>query len=155
MSILLKPVTSQNRSLAEALAIRPEQQGFIESVKQCMEEADELEAWRPMCIYDGSTLAGFAMYGFFLENGQGRLWFDRLLIDWRFQHKGLGKAAVFAILQKMRQDYPPQDIYLSVYSPNKTAISLYEAAGFRFNGELDTGGEQVMVLSADSPVCRL
>ena len=42
------------------------------------------------------------------------------------------------------------DIYLSVYEENHVAISLYQSYGFKFNGELDTKGEKIMVLEKSS-----
>ena len=60
-------VTPSNRTEIEKLEIFSEQSGFIESVSACLQEADALDLWRPVGIYDGSTLIGFAMYGFFPE----------------------------------------------------------------------------------------
>ena len=60
-----EPVNSENRREAENLSVFSEQSGFIESVGECLQEADNLKLWRPVCIYDGDTLVGFAMYGYF------------------------------------------------------------------------------------------
>ena len=45
----------------------------------------------------------------------------------------------------MLEEYPNNDIYLSVYEDNQHAIDLYRLYGFNFNGELDTKGEKIMV----------
>ena len=74
-----EPVNSENRREAENLSVFSEQSGFIESVGECLQEADNLNLWRPVCIYDGDTLVGFAMYGYFPSPFPGRLWLDRLL----------------------------------------------------------------------------
>lgn len=87
-NLSLIPVTSKNRRAAEKLKVFPHQTGFIESVADCMKEADQLAAWHPMCIYDNDTLIGFAMYGMIQEPAYTRLWFDRLLIDKQHQGKG-------------------------------------------------------------------
>lgn len=63
----LEPIDSKNRQEAEHLAVFSEQSGFIESVAECLQEADQLALWRPVGIYDGSTLVGFAMYGYFFR----------------------------------------------------------------------------------------
>ena len=52
-------VNKENRKEIEALTVFSEQASFIESVKDCLQEADELELWRPVGIYDGNTLVGF------------------------------------------------------------------------------------------------
>lgn len=140
-------VNSKNRKEVEDLTVFSEQSGFIESVSECLQEADGLELWRPVGIYDGDTLIGFAMYGYFPEPVPGQLWLDRLLIDKQYQGKGFGKQAVLALLDRLHVEYSADTIYLSVYKNNPRAIHLYEQVGFRFNGEYDTKGESVMMYS--------
>lgn len=144
MKLNFQPAGPANRGDLEALRPFPEQAGFIESVRDCLAEADDDTRWRPVGVYDDQTLVGFAMYGCFAEP-EGRVWLDRLLIDRAYQGGGYGGAAVVALLERLRREYGPQTIYLSVYGENRGAIRLYEKAGFSFNGELDAKGERVMV----------
>lgn len=144
-NLSLKPVTYKNHRAAEAPEAFPYQTGFIESVAECMKEADQLAAWHPMCIYDKDSIMGFTMYGMILEPAYTRLWFDRLLIDKQHQGKGYAKPAVQLILQEIRTHYPNANIYLSVYAENHPAIALYRSFGFAFTGELDTKGEEIMI----------
>ena len=124
----------------------------MESVAQCLAEAAELDWWRPVGIYDGDTAVGFAMYGLFIdEEPGGRVWLDRLLIDARFQGRGYGSAALSGLLARIRDEYHPQRVYLSVVKGNSAATALYRKFGFRFNGEKDIHGEDVMVLSLARP----
>ena len=146
MELHFEPITEENRKEAEALSPAPGQENYIESVADCMREADARASWRPLGIYDGSTLVGFAMYGFFQEYlPAGRVWLDRLLIDRHFQHRGYGQIAVSCLLNRIWKEYGCSKIYLSVYSDNTAAINLYRKLGFAFNGELDLKGEKVMV----------
>lgn len=148
MNLHFEPVTEHNRAAITALCTAPGQEGYVETVAQCLTEADQTACWRPVGIYDGSTLIGFAMYGFFWQYLPfGRLWLDRLLIDARYQGQGYGKAAFAGLLERLRQEYPRQRrIYLSVIAENTVAIALYRQFGFQFTGELDTHGEWVMRL---------
>ena len=66
-----KSVNAENRREVEGLTVFSEQAGFIESVSECLREADELELWRPVGIYDSDTLIGFAMYGYFPDGWIG------------------------------------------------------------------------------------
>lgn len=141
------PVNISNREEIELWTVFPEQSGFIESVGECLQEADQLELWRPVGIYDGDMLIGFAMYGYFPEPAPGQLWWGRLLIDKKYQGKGYGKQAVLALLDRLRTEYSTDTVYLSVYRNNPRAIHLYEQIGFRFSGEYDTKGESIMVYS--------
>ena len=82
MKIRLEPVTVASRAAVERLETAPGQEGFVESVAECLAEADRRRCWRPVGVYDGDALIGFAMYGFFWEYLPfGRLWLDRLLIE--------------------------------------------------------------------------
>ena len=47
MQMVLKPITKQNRAEALALHVAKGQEGFVESVAQCLKEADEYDVWRP------------------------------------------------------------------------------------------------------------
>ena len=146
MCLHFETVTAKNRGAVERLALLPEQAGFIESPSECLREADASDFWRPVGIYDGTELVGFAMYGYLPFLGEGQLWFDRLLIDKAFQGRGYAKAAIAALLERLRQEYPCRRVYLSVYGDNAAAIHLYQQAGFSFNGDYDTKGERVMFL---------
>ena len=146
MQLSIVPVVAENRSAAEALHVLPEQIDFIESVPECLAEADELADWRPVMLLEGETPVGFAMYGFITIDTPPRLWFDRLLIDGRYQGRGLGDAAFGAVLGRIQGEFPGLDIYLSVYEENQLAMGMYEKFGFRRNGELDAKGEKIMVL---------
>lgn len=146
MDLRFEPITAQNRRQAEALRPFPEQAGFIETVRDCLAEADSIKLWRPVGIYDQEKLVGFAMYGCFPESQtEDSVWLDRLLIDWHEQGKGYGKSAVAALLQLLQQEYHCTKIYLSVYGENQVAIKLYQQLGFQFNGKLDMQGEKIMI----------
>ena len=140
----LELVNDENRKEVEGLTVFSEQVGFIESVSECLQEADEIELWRPVGIYDSDTLIGFAMYGYFPEPAPGQLWLDRLLIDKKYQGKGYGKQAVLSLLDILRTEYQSDTVYLSVYENNPHAIRLYQQIGFQFNGKYDTKGERIM-----------
>ena len=143
-------VNNENRKEVESLTVFSEQAGFIETVSECLQEADESEVWRPVGIYDRDTLIGFAMYGYFPDPAPGQLWLDRLLIDKKYQGKGYGKQAVLSLLDRLRAEYGSDTVYLSVYETNPHAIRIYEQTGFRFNGEYDTKGERIMVYSFET-----
>ena len=147
MQLRLEPVTQENRLAVLSLRAGTGQEGFVETVSACLDEAAQRADWRPVAIYDGTAVVGFAMYGYFWEYPPaGRVWLDRLLIDQRYQGQGYGKAAFTALLHRLYAEYPHRrKIYLSVIEANVPAICLYSQFGFQFTGELDTHGEKVMV----------
>lgn len=146
MDLHFEPITKESSAQAKGLSLAPGQEGFVESVSQCLEEASDRKDWRPVGIYHGTVLIGFAMYGYFWEYlPLGRVWLDRLLIDAKYQGKGYGRAAVEGLLQRLEQEYHCKKVFLSVYQNNQKAIQLYQSFGFAFNGEKDIHGEDVMV----------
>lgn len=151
MNIHFEPIKEENREAALKLRIAKNQQGFIETVAQCLDEADQCRRWHPVGIYDGTTMVGFAMYGFFFWQYLpfGRLWLDRLLIDEKYQGKGYGSAALHGLVEQLKRDYRCKKIYLSVIRENQIAATIYEKFGFRFNGQRDVHGEHVMVYSVE------
>lgn len=141
-----EPITLKNRKQAEALQVLDNQRSFIETVRECLQEADKRKCWKPVGIYVGNSLIGFAMYGFFWEYLPfGRVWLDRLLIDYHYQNKGYGKLAIIKLLKKIHNQYNCKKVYLSVFDNNKSAINLYHKIGFHFISEYDIHGERVMV----------
>ncbi len=51
------------------------------------------------------------------------------------------------MLDRLALEYPKKPIYLSVIPGNDAAVRLYRGAGFRFTGEKDVHGEDVMRLA--------
>ncbi len=154
MNLNIKPITDENRDQALALRVAAGQEGFVESVSQCLEEAARKKCWRPVGIYDGETMVGFAMYGYFFWEyfPIGRVWMDRLLIDRHCQGRGYGKAAMAALIEQLVQEYRCRKIYLSIIDGNDAAVHLYESFGFRFNGKKDIHGERIMIYCCKEPV---
>lgn len=146
MSITIKEVTEENVNEILNLQVDESQNSFIESTKQCLDDAAEHNEFKPVGLYRDECLVGFAMYGFFPDEGEnGRVWLDRYLIDLSYQGQGLGKIALSALLDHIIAKYECKKIYLSLYDDNLVALNLYRKFGFEFNGEYDINKEKVMV----------
>jgi diamine N-acetyltransferase len=145
MNIEMIKVTHQNRQEILALHVSKAQESFIESTEQSLKDAKKYKPFRPVGLYRDGELVGFAMYGFFSEEAESQVWLDRFLIDERFQGQGLGTIMLNAIIAHLVELYNCNEIFLSIYETNQTALHLYKKFGFQFNGELDDNGEKVMV----------
>ena len=121
MQLRLEPVTQENRLAVLSLRAGTGQEGFVETVSACLDEAAQRAVGSP-----------------FLEG------YVRLLIDAARQGRGYGRAAVASLLARLAEEYGPRDIYLSVVDGNTAAARLYEAFGFVFTEERDVHGEHVM-----------
>ncbi|MFE4894194.1 GNAT family N-acetyltransferase [Peribacillus butanolivorans] len=146
MTITINEVTNENVNAILKLGINTKQKSFIETTEHCLEEAMECKYYKPVGLYSDNSLVGFAMYGFFPEEGEnGRVWLDRFLIDARYQGLGLGSIMLKALIQRLTKEYNCNEIYLSVVEDNQAALHLYKKFNFTFNGELDINKEKIMV----------
>ncbi|WP_097026874.1 GNAT family N-acetyltransferase [Clostridium peptidivorans] len=146
MNIEIREVTEENLKDILSLTVSESQKSYIESTKQCLEDAMECSCYQPAGLYRDGALVGFAMYGLFPREGQnGRVWLDRYLIDERFQGQGLGSIMLEALITQLVKLYHCDKVYLSLYDDNQHALHLYQKFGFKFNGELDINEEKVMI----------
>ncbi|WP_339320820.1 GNAT family N-acetyltransferase [Paenibacillus sp. FSL W8-0194] len=139
MSLHIREITKENWSDAAALSVSAEQQRFIESnafsMAECLYEMNAVSVG----LYDNDTMIGFAMYGW-PDSKQRSAWLDRFMIDRNFQGKGYAKRFLLHMIRYIEQQYDCKTIYLSIHPDNEHAKSLYEAIGFRLNGEIDNEG---------------
>lgn len=146
MGIAIHDVTEVNKEEILGLRVATSQTDFIETTRQCLDEAKEYTQFKPVGLYVDKELVGFAMYGRFLDTrGNHRVWLDRFLIDAHYQGRGYGKTMLNALIDKLVQEFSCQEIYLSVFENNQSALHLYKKFGFHFNGEVDVNNEKVMV----------
>ena len=143
-----------------ALNVEESQKSFVSDNKTSLAEAYAAVTGGghvfPFGIYDDDTPVGFVMIGF----GTDEYWEDhpgvaednyniwRFMIDFRYQNKGFGRAAMKLILDFVRT-YPcgkADKCWISYEPENTVAEKLYSSFGFEPNGETD-GNEIVAVLN--------
>lgn len=110
----------------------------------------------PFGIYEQGEPVGFIMLGYdaideedpSVAAGNYCLW--RLMIDSRYQGKGLGRKALKKAIAFLNTKPcgPGTSCWLSYESENTTAKALYESEGFLENGEF-CDGERVAVRKLD------
>ena len=139
-------VSKKNRKILYKLRVFKHQKRHIETVYESIKEARKIKCWCPIGIKIDNKYVGFAMYGLWLKEGtKGRVWLDRFMIDSRYQNKGYSKIVMPLLIEKIKNKYGYNKLYLSVYQDNIIAINFYEKLGFLFNGEKDINGELIMV----------
>lgn len=142
---MFKAVTYETLKEVCMLSVKDDQVSFIESNAYSIAESKFNDEWNTIGIYIDDILVGFAMYGYI--SSEKRVWLDRFMIDGRFQGKGYGRKVIKELINKIFNDFKCDEIYLSIFDDNLNALKLYNSLGFKANGELDYGGENIMVLT--------
>ncbi|HDR7914722.1 TPA: GNAT family N-acetyltransferase [Bacillus wiedmannii] len=145
MTLHIREVTEKNWRSVAALNVAKDQQQFIESNSFSLAESLFEGNGTSVGLYDGETLVGYAMYGWYLEKCKS-VWLDRFMIDEQYQGKGYAKRFLRILIQFLQDKYECKIIYLSLHPDNKLAMGLYESFGFRLNGDIDDEGPVVGVV---------
>lgn len=148
-----------NKNIWKVCTLEPfeDQKDFVAENIQSLAEAyatrNEGNNALPLAVYDDDELIGFVMIGKGTVGNEEEsdlikenycLW--RLMIDKKFQHKGLGKQTIDAVMALIRT-FPFGDakkVWLSYEHENTHARDIYLKYGFVENGEM-CGNEIVAV----------
>lgn len=139
--VYFKDIDHSNESAVKNIRLKPGQERFIETVDECLKEAERYNEWHPVAIYFKEDAIGFAMYGSFGPNKD--TWIDRIMIDQEYQGKGFGKTAMVKLIDKVSKEYGIRVIYLSIIEENTIAHRLYKSLGFVYTNERDPNGELI------------
>ena len=142
MAVELREIDVKNFWHVIQLNVCEGQQGFVAPNVRSIAECVVYPYLVPNAIYSGEDLVGFALYGRDPENSS--YWIVRLMIAAAYQGKGLGKAATFALIAKMKTLPECSEIFLSFVPANAGAEALYRTVGFEPTGETDDSGEIIM-----------
>jgi diamine N-acetyltransferase len=140
----LRAVDASNRARCEALEVHPHQQRFVAPVSDYLTGCDA-GPWRPLAIEADGRVVGFAMWA--PDPLDRSCTIGGLVIDRAHQRRGLGRAAVLALAERLRGRAECSILAVSYHPENDPARRLYRAAGFEESGEL-LDGELVATLSA-------
>jgi GNAT superfamily N-acetyltransferase len=149
----LREITDDNREAVRALRVRGRQKRFVASVSCSLRDAAETPKARPWyrAVYCGDEPVGFVMLSWKPRSGRyrGRHFLWRLLIDKRYQGRGIGRAVLTQIVDLVRADGGTE--LLTSYEPGEGGPwPFYERFGFRPTGEKDDG-EIVLRLPLSAP----
>lgn len=131
----LREVTQENFDDVIGLQVAPDQRDFLNSNVEAVAWAYVYAACVPLAIYSGETAVGLATYNYLPADG--RCWIGHLMVDERFQRRGIGRAALAQLLDRMTETSGGASLLVTVGPENTAAIALYEAFGFA-----DTGRRQ-------------
>lgn len=146
-SVTLRPVTRDNFEAVTDLELHPHQREYLASNSYSIAQASFYPNYHTRAIYAGEELVGFMMFvvldGVEDEEGEYGIW--RFMVDRHHQGRGLGRAALQALLDEIRSDPAACKVWLSYVPGNAVASSFYASFGFVDTG-IDEEGEMVAVL---------
>ncbi|MBO1626745.1 GNAT family N-acetyltransferase [Bacillus arachidis] len=145
MNLHIREVTANNWRSVAALQVTKGQQQFIESNAFSLAESLFEGNGTSVGLYDGETLVGYAMYGWYSAKDDS-VWLDRFMIDYHFQGNGYAKRFLHLLIQYLQQKFQCRKIYLSLHPDNTLAMKLYESFGFHLTGDIDDEGPVVGVI---------
>lgn len=142
MAVTLREVTKQNLRDILRLKVGEAQERFVASNAVSIAQAhfDPDTAWY-RAIYEGDQPVGFVMIDDNPAIPRYTLW--RFMIDHRFQRRGLGRAAIEAVLAHVRGRPGATELFTSCVDAAGGPGPFYERLGFTYTGDLDEG-ERVM-----------
>jgi diamine N-acetyltransferase len=135
--IALRPVTAENFPGCLRLKVAPEQERFVAPNVYSIAQAYVAPDMTPLAIYEGDDVVGFAMYGH--DAPTDRWWIVRIMIGAEHQGKGLGRAALQALVALLSARHECNAVYLGYVPGNGIAERLYARLGFVPTGEIEDG----------------
>lgn len=119
------------------LAPTPEQSAWVAPVTRylCLCVYDGI--WQPLAIRVDGRVVGFVMWAF--DDSEGSHWIGGLVVDAAHQGRGIGRAAVQALLARFEASPGYREAALTYDPTNIVARDLYRSLGFVETGEEDDG----------------
>jgi len=148
MSIELKPIDETNWFVACGLEVDSSQENFVSPNARSLVRAHYEPWWIPLGVYAGDEMVGFVMHGRW-PDGLEMEWHPdaipghdhilRVMIDKRHQGKGYGRAAMVALIERIKAQGNCRAIELSFNPENAVAEKLYASLGFVRTGRMVDG----------------
>lgn len=149
--VSLREITDQNRDAVVALRVAAAQEGFVSSVADSLEEAEDIPEGNPWyrAIYADDQPVGFVMLSWNVTPDPPRIigpWFLwKLLIDERHQGRGYGREAV-KLVAGIARDQGASELLTSHVVGDGSPEPFYRHIGFVSTGEEDEKGELILAL---------
>jgi len=132
-TIQLTEVTAANWRACADLEVTPDQQAFVTPVTRYLCLCHYGGVWRPLAVTAGGEVVGFVMWAVDPDDSSG--WIGGLVIGRDCQRRGYGRAAVLALVERLRRDEGCPAAALSYSPDNAAARALYSSLGFTETGE--------------------
>jgi diamine N-acetyltransferase len=118
------------------------QQHFIDgTVAEFLADDDDQPTFNSFAICEGQTVVGLICCGQEADHETWKWWIPLLVVDHRHQNRGLGRAAMRAVIQSIRAEAPDaRALGLSCKPDNSIALGLYRSLGSELGEANPRGG---------------
>lgn len=142
MSITLQDVTSANYEAVCDLDVTDEQQQYVASNMWSLVESHYSQGHTCRAIYQNDTPVGFFMW---VAETPEKVSIWRFMVDQRYQHAGIGRAALNLALNEIKACDNVKAIEICYDPENPVAKDFYASFGFHEVG-LDEDGEDMLAV---------
>ena len=146
--VTVRELNAENWYECCTLKVSEEQEGFVDSNALSIAQSKYEPTLKPLAIYLDEKIVGFTMYNTVKEE-LGGYWIYRIMVDHRFQKKGIGKKAMELVIEEMKKLEGCTKIVVGYVSHNEEAKRLYSDLGFQDRGER-FGKEVAVVLEVQN-----
>jgi diamine N-acetyltransferase len=139
MAVTLRDITRDNWRECARMRVAPTQVHFVGANLYSLAQSKYEPECVPLAVYDDEQMVGFVMYKP-EDYGLAKIWFiERVMIGEGYQKKGYGRAAMTALIDRLRSQPGYNAILISFVPENTVAQKLYSDLGFKDTGEIEEG----------------
>lgn len=132
--VRLEPVDAANWRAVADLEVTAEQRAFVaEPARYLALCCYGTAGWSPVAIRLGDHVVGMLMWA--VDPDDGACWLGGIVVDRRWQRRGIGRDAVRAAIDRLTRQGGHRDFALSYRPDNHVARRTYAALGFVETGE--------------------
>jgi diamine N-acetyltransferase len=151
LDVAFREVDELNREAVLAITLAPEQEPYVGSVAEAIEEAREVPEGRPWyrAVFDGEIAVGFIMLSWNVPPnppeiiGPWYLW--KLIVDRRYQGRGYGRTIVEKVSAIVRAEGAETLLTSYALGPDNPG-PFYKNVGFIPTGDVNIDGEIIVAL---------
>jgi diamine N-acetyltransferase len=132
-TVELSDVTADNWRACAGLEVGDGQRDFVSPVTRYLCLCHYGGVWHPLAVTSGGEVVGFVMWSVDPDDRSG--WIGGLVVGLQHQRRGYGRAALTALLERLRREQGCTSAAISYAPENTSAKALYHSLGFAETGE--------------------
>ena len=144
LNVEIVELNAENWYACCELEVAEEQKQYMEPNAVSIAQSKFEPSLKPFAISEGENIVGFLMYNAVPEELDA-YWIYRIMVDKKFQGKGIGKAASKLLIEEIATSVNAEKIAVGYHPKNIGAHHLYASLGFVDNG--DRFGREMAVIN--------